>query len=255
MSNLAEYQHDMAGLLLGQGSHVSEIAASHVNRLAIYKNNVRSACYDVLADNYEVTRRLVGDHCFMEMVQAYLYQSPPDRQQLALYGQTFADFIASLPVVETLPYLPDMAKLEWLMVESFHAPEAISLRADQVAAALGDGSRGIGLHPSCRLFASLHPVFSIWQLHRQHQNDDGLSEFELSEQGECMLIFRYQQAAHIKLIDGTVFRLLKAFCSDASTEVSINEEQFCHPAVIDALSQLIAKGLFVLSSDCESTDK
>tara|TARA_R110000787_G_scaffold16622_25_gene50886 strand:+ start:137101 stop:137898 length:798 start_codon:yes stop_codon:yes gene_type:complete len=144
-------------------------AQSHADRrFNIYRNNHVSSLIDVLAAGFPVVRALVGDEFFRAMTAEYIRQHPPRTPVLLAYGETFPDFIASFPPAGSLPYLPDMAKLERAMAESLNAGDADPLTINALAsidpAALAD--QRLILHPSARWVESDWPVISIWQAHQ-----------------------------------------------------------------------------------------
>ena len=137
-------------------------------RFNIYRNNHVSSLIDALAAGFPVVRALVGDEFFRAMTAEYIRQHPPRTPVLLAYGETFPDFIASFPPAGSLPYLPDMAKLERAMAESLNAGDADPLTINALAsidpAALAD--QRLILHPSARWVESDWPVISIWQAHQ-----------------------------------------------------------------------------------------
>ncbi|MGY0216839.1 HvfC/BufC family peptide modification chaperone [Endozoicomonadaceae bacterium StTr2] len=245
-SNLLAYQQLMSDYLL----YRTDSADKHnvlvdISRpqLGIYRNNVRAVCFETLADNFETVCRVVGEDCFTGMVVRFIAECPPDLQQLSLYGKHFPAFIDNLPELQHLPWLADVARLEWQMVESFNAPSAISLTASQVAAAIEAGLDHLALHPSCRLMSSPWPVVSVWQQHWHHREDDSQVQFRLDAGSEYALIFCYQQAARIRSLSSDVFSVLQAI-NRADDVASDEAPDLTRPDVIQVLAELITHGLF-----------
>ncbi|WP_461537427.1 HvfC/BufC family peptide modification chaperone [Spongorhabdus nitratireducens] len=246
-SNLLKYQQSMADYLL----YKADSADKHnilldVSRpqLGIYRNNVRAVCYETLADNFETVCRVVGEDCFTGMVVRFIAERPPDLQQLSLYGKYFPTFIDNLPELQHLPWLADVARLEWQMVESFNAPSAVSLTASQVAAGIEAGLDHLALHPSCRLMSSPWPVVSVWQQHWHHREDDSQVQLRLDTGAEYALIFCYQQAARIRALSSDVYSVLQAINRAADVD-SAEAPDLTRPDVIQVLAELIAHGLFI----------
>lgn len=139
-------------------------------RFAVYRNNVIVSLIDALADAYPVTRALVGDEFFHAMARAHARAHPPRTPVLARYGADFADFVAAFGPAASLPYLPDVARLEWLYVLAFHAADADPLAMDRIAVLLADPDRlrqtRFVLHPSFAVLQSAYAVASLWAAHR-----------------------------------------------------------------------------------------
>lgn len=133
-------------------------------RFAVYRNNVAHGLSRALAQRFAVIERLVGAEFFAAMARVYLAAHPPASPRLFLWGGDFADFLAGFPPVRGLPYLPDVARLEWLRGEAYHAADAAPVPAEALArAAAAAGAVRLGLHPSLRLFRSRLAAVTIWQ--------------------------------------------------------------------------------------------
>jgi hypothetical protein len=159
-------------------------------RLAVYRNNVMVSLLGVLADTFPVTRELVGEAFFRAMGQCFVRARPPQSPVMAEYGAGFADFIASFAPAGTLPYLPDVARLEWLRVVALHAADAEPLPAARIAALLAEqpdlGAWRLRLHPSFAVLRSDYAAVSIWAAH-QGAGDLALID---PDQGESAWIVR-----------------------------------------------------------------
>ncbi|MGJ7917710.1 DUF692 family multinuclear iron-containing protein [Massilia sp. LXY-6] len=134
-------------------------------RLGIYRGNLSSAWRRALASAYPVLRRLLGEERFDGLARAYGRLQPAQDPDLNRFGAGLADVLAG---DEDRPWLPDLARLEWSVHESWYAPDApapsasgprsvlAGLRPDQFGA-----SRAI-LHPSLRLHASGWATAPLW---------------------------------------------------------------------------------------------
>ena len=156
-------------------------------RLAVYRNNVTSSLIDALAAGFPVTQELVGEAFFRAMAAEFVRRQPPRSRVLACYGQRLPDFIADFEPARSVPYLADLARLEFARIQAYHAadgdalsPAAVvaalgdALSPAAVVAALGDGSEAdllrLVCHPSVAVLASRFAIASIWAVH-QGQGD------------------------------------------------------------------------------------
>jgi uncharacterized membrane protein YphA (DoxX/SURF4 family) len=96
-------------------------------RFAIYRNNVMVTLIDALADCYPVVNALVGEEFFRTMAREFAGHHFPSSPIMAEYGNGFAEFIETFAPAATLPYLSDMARLEWQRVSA----SAIDLFRDE----------------------------------------------------------------------------------------------------------------------------
>jgi hypothetical protein len=153
-------------------------------RFAVHRNNVAVALIDALADTYPVARQLVGEEFFRAMARTFARSQPPTSPVMAHYGAGFAEFVASFPPVAALPYLADMARLEWRYVQAYHAADASPVPAEYIAGLLADQAAlptaRFALQPSLALLDSPHAVVSLWAAH-QGQGDVAAIDPDLPE--------------------------------------------------------------------------
>ena len=130
----------------------------------VHRNNVAVSLTEALQAAFPVVRRLVGEDFFKAAAKAYMTAEPPRSPVMLLYGEGFGDFMDGFPPAREVPYLGDVARLEWARLYAYHAADAPVLEISRLAeipeAALGD--LRFALHPSLRLVRSRWPVVSIW---------------------------------------------------------------------------------------------
>lgn len=138
-------------------------------RFAVYRNNVHVSLVAALAKGFPVTRMLVGEEFFTVMARVFVGQTKPASPMLFEYGESFPAFIATFPPAASLPYLPDLARLEHAWTHAYHAADKAVLSADALRALPPSDllERHLARHPAAALVASRHPIGSIWQAHRQ----------------------------------------------------------------------------------------
>lgn len=145
------------------------------SRFAVHRNNVVSSLVDALATTFEVVAELVGDDFFRAMAARFVRQSPPAGPVLALYGEGLPDFIAAFEPAGALPYLPDVARLEYLRLRAAHSADRPPVDAPALQQALASGERlpqlVISLHPSVAVVASRCAAVSIWGAHQGERLD------------------------------------------------------------------------------------
>ncbi len=86
-----------------------------------------------MAGAFPAVKRIVGDDFFTAMARVYVVAEPPSSPVLMDYGVTFADFIAGFEPAASLPYLPDIARIERAWREAYHAEEAPPLDLSDLA--------------------------------------------------------------------------------------------------------------------------
>src|SRR5262249_21356361 len=98
----------------------------------------------------------------------YVLAQPSTSGDLNDYGDTFGAFLAQHPPVAALPYISDVARLEWAIDEVNRAADAaiVPQRVLETLAAVAPErlpSVKLRLAARCRLVASDHPILRIWQ--------------------------------------------------------------------------------------------
>jgi hypothetical protein len=133
-------------------------------RFAVYRNTVAASLIAALQARFPVVERLVGADFFRPMACAYVALQPPASPVLLNYGEGFPSFIARFTAAAPLPYLADVARLEYARGLAYHATDQAPLPAASFAA-LDQGRLAdftVRLHPSVHVVTSDFPVLSIW---------------------------------------------------------------------------------------------
>ncbi len=183
MSALLEAQRVFAGALrsaAGEDAMLPLLAgdpARNRELLGIYRGNAVANAKAALSLAYPVCRLITGEDYFDALVRRYWAQTPSAGGDLNRYGATFADFLDDFEPARVLPYLSDVARLEWSVHRAGMAADAqplagdafASLDADRLCTARLRLTPGFALHDSC------WPVADIWL---QHQ-PDAIGEFHV----------------------------------------------------------------------------
>lgn len=211
--SLRELQADLLRAVLGRANraaaHVAANGIDPARRLAVYRNNYREGLTDALQAVYPTVLRLVGNDFFRHAAHNYIAAHPPASGNLHDYGGEMAAFLASFAPAASLPYLADMARLEWAWHEVFHAaavPGADPAQALRRLAQLPLPARAaavFGWQPAARLVASPHPVFSIWRANLEDDPplvrlDAGGEQVLVAQRGD-VLVERLDAAEHALL--------------------------------------------------------
>lgn len=194
-SNLATQQQRFAALLQGQADDTL-LSVHSPARVQAYTNNHRLNLAAALAGAYPIIQQLVGEEFFSAMADVYIARTPSQSGNLHQYGATFSDFLTTFPPVETLPYLPDVARLEWALQCAYYAPDIHGTPPSELAQTLATytaeqlSHATFSLHPSLSLLTSPYPLCRIWDL---HQTTTTLATDIDLNQGECCLIARFPE--------------------------------------------------------------
>ena len=159
MPTLREVQAAFAqGLMSGEATPVAPYLAEGgaipaANRLNIYRNTFRGTLVAALRITYPAVDRLVGERFFDGAARAFIASHVPQLANLNAYGAEFGDFLAGFAPAASLPYLPDVARLEWAVGLAANAPDTPPLDAAALAQVpeADQGRIRFRPHPSTRL--------------------------------------------------------------------------------------------------------
>ncbi len=210
MNSLNQSQHEWSTALLQSYQDVvypSDITAPHKpsikSRFAIYRNNVWSSLINGLADSYEVVKTLVGEDFFNGLAQRYITKHPPQSPIMSKWGGHFSELIANDIDCKSVPYLADVAQLEWLRICLYHALDETPLSTTEVQTILTTNINqlmdcSIQMLTASDILNSQFNTASIWSLHQQYdavtqsvELENALLELDIF-QPQSMLIWRNQ---------------------------------------------------------------
>lgn len=190
----AERQREFAAALLDPARAVPEglidpVGRACPKRFSVYRNNVAIAWIEALRESFPAVCRIVGEEFFRAAAQCYAVSEPPGSPVLTEYGAGFARFLERFEPAASLPYLPDVARIERAWIEAYHARDVPSLDPAALAGVASDRVRGIrfATHPSLRVIRSRYPALTIWRMNVA----DGVPEpLDSASGGEDALLVR-----------------------------------------------------------------
>lgn len=143
---------------------VNPDGAPATKRYDVYRNNVAVSLSDALEAAFPVLRKLLGDDFFRALAGVYLRKHPPKSPLMMFYGEAMPGFLTRFEPVKHLPYLPDIAKLELGMRESYHAGDKDPIDAQALAAVEADDLMALTFEfaPSLQLVPSDYPIHAIY---------------------------------------------------------------------------------------------
>jgi hypothetical protein len=164
-----------------QREFAAAIGAPADGPMRVYRNTVLTGCVDALRANYPVVATLLGDEMFEAVAAEHATECPPRKPVLALYGARFPDWLEGQPWVRDLRYVPDVARIERLHIESLFAADADPLEMVAIAGRDDWQSLQLQLHPATRFDWLTSPALSIWLAHRN--GVEGELEFDWHAEG------------------------------------------------------------------------
>jgi hypothetical protein len=179
-------------------------------RLAVYRRNVLGNYAAALRDVYPAVLRLVGEPFFDQVARTYAAQSPSRSGDLHDFGGDLGALLEVLPGARDLPYLADVACLEWAVHRAFHARHAPPLDAARLATVPPDRLPDLRfeLHSAARLVRSPYPVLTIWRVNQPAWDGDHAVDLALG--AEHVLVIRRALEVTLEPLSAPEYAMLDA---------------------------------------------
>jgi hypothetical protein len=239
MPALLELQRAMRRDLLAQ-THYSD-DPRHEEVFAIYRNTVTSTLVNALRLAYPAVLRLVGAEFFEGATREFIRTHAPRSACLNDYGQPLADFLGQFGPAATLPYLADVARLEWAVNCALHAEDAVALDLPRLAS-LGEAALprvSFTAHPGLSLLRLEFPADAIWSAVLD-QDNDAMARIDLSSGLVPLLIERGANGVQVRRLTAWAWDFTRALMLGKSLNAALDET----PAPeADALNALLAEHL------------
>ncbi|WP_216665262.1 DUF2063 domain-containing protein [Pseudoruegeria sp. HB172150] len=134
-------------------------------RFDVYRNNVAVSLTEALESAFPILRKLLGEPNFKLLAGAYLRKHPPSSPLMMFYGEAMPEFLRSFDPVRDIGYLPDVARLELAMRQSYHAADSEPIKPESLHGMPPEHlmAARLELAPAARLIRSRWPVYSIWR--------------------------------------------------------------------------------------------
>src|SRR5687767_7151556 len=165
---LAELQRDFARAVRGDALAVARLGIDPVGlnaerRLAIYRNHHRISLAAALSANFPTVVKVIGEDAFQALALSYLAIDPPRDACVAGYGSGFPTFLESDPRSQSLVYLGDVARLDWVHNLAERADDLATFGAQHLAQLDAASLEALRLlpHPSLTLLRSPYPLLRI----------------------------------------------------------------------------------------------
>lgn len=165
MVKLADYQRMLMQSLLdpeASSDGLQAIIADPDNipkRLAIYQNSILGGRFSVLQQIFVCVQKLVGVDYFQQMAEQFLQASPSSHVAIAAMGEEFVRYVVEHDVVQHVPYIADMAALDWRWYQVFHGHSNVAIEAKIIPAA-AKWRLALG----AKLLASTFPLHLLWEM-------------------------------------------------------------------------------------------
>ena len=171
-------------------------------RLRVYRHHVLRSLESALSATFPTVQALVGEEFFRGMARRFVANSLPIQPVLSEYGAEFPAFAEGYALVGELPYLADVARLDWALNAAFHSPAEPRLSAAELALIPVEQlpASSMSLAPGVVVLRSIYPIDRIWAAAKPHASDETV---DLGAGGTRLLVLRRpDDAGFVTLSEG-----------------------------------------------------
>lgn len=227
MPSLRELQCAFVGELLENGTRsVSEsIVADDFTGdelIRVYRNNLFISLAEALRASYPVVDKLVGEGFFAYMANRFVKKHPSRSGNLHDFGAELADFVAHFEPAASLPYLSDVARLEWARQRAYHAAESPELDLSELQRVPAERYHQLRfrLHPSVGLITSPFPILQIWEANQEEPPREQAVRLDSGE--ERVLVLRRNGHIAMNRLEAGEHALLGLFMAEQSLSAAVD---------------------------------
>jgi hypothetical protein len=185
--------------------------------LAAYQANGHAMAERSLLSVYPVVAALIGSDNFAGLARDLWHHSPPQRGDLAQWGDALPDFLRHNAQLADVPYLSDVARAEWALFSAAGATDAAP-DPGSFARLAQEAPEGLALTlaPGAAVIDSPYPVASLIAAHGEETPSLEAAAQRLRDgQGEHALVWRQGLRPRLQGVDPAAAALVQALLAGA----------------------------------------
>jgi len=159
------------------------------DRIAVYRDGYPARVLEALREAYPAIANICGEGSFANLTRRYLRDREVSRSSLNDIGRRLPDHCALDPLATGLPFLADLARLEWEVLRAFHSRDWAAVDPTVFAAwDMSDWERAVfTLQPSVSVVRSPWPIRDLWEARRTPR---GEIDIDLTDRPQTVLVRR-----------------------------------------------------------------
>lgn len=184
-------------------------------RLHAYVDGYPARVREALAEAFPAVEHIVGAAAFGELARRYLPDVPAGIYSLADVGSALPAFLATDALGNDLPFLPDLAGLEWAVQGAFHAHLDPPFDAATVAAWTPDdwATARVRFQAGTVCIASPWPIRTLWDARKTPRDEIDVA---LDDRPEIVVVHRVEHRVACDLVEPEEARVLGRLLSGAT---------------------------------------
>jgi len=194
------------------------LAPQAARGLMAYQANGHALAERGLHAAYPVIAQLIGAESFNALARALWHQHPPRCGDLAQWGDTLPGFLASSEQLADVPYLADVARVEWALHRAASAPDAdTDLPSFARLSSEDPEALTLRLAPGTALITSAWPVVSLVTAHTTGEPTlDEAGRRVRDREGEAAVVWRQGWRPCVAACPASALGVLQALLAGAA---------------------------------------
>lgn len=245
---LRELQHAIRqSLLYGADEDASSFVVKQglnpEERLGIYRNTSSAVLLAAIRLAFPAVQHVVGAEFFEGAARMFSAESPPRSALLDAYGSDFPAYLAQLSQAASVPYLPDMARLEWKINLVLHAPDLEPLEIARLAN-LSDAELAdlwFEPHPAAQLLRCEFPADAVWRAVLE-RDDAAMASIDLTDGPVWLLAQRAHGDVSVLRLSETEWQFAAALFSGQPLGAALATAACAEPHTL--LAAHLARGCY-----------
>ena len=189
------------------------------SRIDVYRNNVRLNRIAALADAFTHVVTLVGAEYFRALARAYVIATPAASANLHDDGAALPAFIRRFAPAADLPYLGDVAEVDWLMQRAYFADDGTPVQHATLAALDPERFAAAALRVAPSVGVARSTAWPIADIVAMHEGGPTAS---LDAGGQSVLVWREGFAVRWKPIADDEAHVVGALLDGSSVETALS---------------------------------
>lgn len=213
--------------------------------MQVYRNNYYISLTEALRSVYVSVDKLVGKGFFDFVAHSYIDAHPSKSGNLHEFGSYFSYFIGSLDQAASVPYIADIAKLDWAWHQMFHAKDSAPLNVETLEEFEHEelGALNFKFIEGMQVLTMGFTVFGLWNHCREIPGFEGADELSYNKTTEFIMIHRLGLDVVVSLMSQAevtfIEELKKGEClADATESAMSHNMQF---QLLEVLQSLFVK--------------
>jgi hypothetical protein len=219
MSNYRDLLDSFAAALADDAPAPVDLTEATRGNLDVYRNNVRLNRIAALADAFTHVVTLVGSDYFRSLARAYVVATPAASANLHDDGAGLPAFIRGFAPAADLPYLGDVAEVDWLMQHAYYADDSTPLDRSALAALGPERFAAASLRLSASVGVARSTNWPIADIVAMHEGGPSAS---LDAGGQAILVWREDFAVRWRAIGGDEAQVVAALSNGSSIESALS---------------------------------